>query len=43
MAEEKKQSEHLPEQEDLNVLMSRRREELEQLKKMGVNPYPYSF
>jgi len=31
------------EQEELNVLMLRRREELEQLKKLGVNPYPYEF
>lgn len=31
------------EHEDLNVLMIRRREELEELKKLGVNPYPYEF
>ncbi|MBI3787379.1 MAG: lysine--tRNA ligase [Ignavibacteriales bacterium] len=31
------------EHEDLNVLMIRRREELDQLKKLGVNPYPYEF
>ncbi|HWP82664.1 MAG TPA: lysine--tRNA ligase [Bacteroidota bacterium] len=29
--------------EDLNVLMLRRREELEQLKKLGVEPYPHEF
>ncbi len=29
--------------DDLNVLILRRREELEQLKKLGVNPYPYEF
>ena len=35
---------HLPsEHEELNVLMLRRREELEALKKLGVNPYPYDF
>jgi lysyl-tRNA synthetase class 2 len=34
------QQEHL---EDLNELMRRRREELEQLKAYGVNPYPYEF
>ena len=43
MIEEKKPSEQLPEREDLNVLMARRREELEQLKKLGVNPYPYCY
>ena len=32
-----------PEQEDLNVLMVRRREELNALKSMGVNPYPPAF
>ncbi len=31
------------EHEDLNVLMRRRREELEELKKLGVNPYPHEF
>jgi lysyl-tRNA synthetase class 2 len=31
------------EREDLNVLMIRRREELETLKKMGINPYPCDF
>jgi lysyl-tRNA synthetase class 2 len=34
---------HTPEHEDLNVLMVRRREELENLKKAGLNPYPYEF
>jgi lysyl-tRNA synthetase class 2 len=29
--------------EDLNVLMIRRREELENLKNSGINPYPYEF
>ncbi|MFH0992258.1 MAG: lysine--tRNA ligase [bacterium] len=29
--------------EDLNVLMLRRREELEELKKLGINPYPTGF
>ncbi len=33
----------LPEQEDLNTLMTRRREELQELLRRGVNPYPYSF
>ncbi len=33
----------LPEQEDLNALMTRRREELQELLQRGVNPYPYSF
>lgn len=32
-----------PEHEDLNVLMLRRREELDDLKKSGINPYPYEF
>lgn len=32
-----------PEHEDLSVLMTRRREELEELKKLGVHPYPYKF
>jgi lysyl-tRNA synthetase class 2 len=31
------------EQEELNVLMLRRREELEALKKLGIDPYPYEF
>lgn len=29
--------------EDLNALMLRRREELEELKRRGINPYPYAF
>ena len=32
-----------PEHEDLNVLMVRRREELDSLKNSGINPYPYEF
>ena len=35
--------EPLSEQEELNVLMLRRREELEALKKLGIEPYPYEF
>ncbi|HEY4613112.1 MAG TPA: lysine--tRNA ligase [Bacteroidota bacterium] len=35
--------EQVPDHEDLNVLMQRRREELEALKKLGVNPYPHEF
>ncbi|HAL56963.1 MAG TPA: lysine--tRNA ligase, partial [Bacteroidetes bacterium] len=31
------------EHEDLNVLMLRRREELDELKKLGIDPYPYEF
>jgi lysyl-tRNA synthetase, class II len=31
------------EHDDLNVLMQRRREELEQLSKLGINPYPYEY
>jgi lysyl-tRNA synthetase class 2 len=31
------------EHEDLNVLMQRRREELDALKKSGINPYAYEF
>jgi len=31
------------EQEDLNVLMLRRREELQELRKLGMNPYPHEF
>jgi lysyl-tRNA synthetase, class II len=43
MAEENKT--HLPEhdQDDINVLMVRRREELNQLTNLGINPYPYEF
>lgn len=29
--------------DDINVLMKRRREELDELKKLGINPYPYEF
>ncbi|MEE9186972.1 MAG: OB-fold nucleic acid binding domain-containing protein, partial [Bacteroidota bacterium] len=29
--------------EDLNELMRRRREELDELRKRGVDPYPYSY
>ncbi|MDE3058442.1 MAG: lysine--tRNA ligase, partial [Bacteroidota bacterium] len=29
--------------EELNVLLKRRREELEELKKLGFEPYPYEF
>ncbi len=32
-----------PEHEDLNVLMARRREELDALRAQGVNPYPSEF
>ena len=32
-----------PEAEDLNTLMMRRREELQELVRRGINPYPYSF
>jgi lysyl-tRNA synthetase class 2 len=32
-----------PQAADLNELMRRRREELEELKKRGINPYPYQF
>jgi lysyl-tRNA synthetase class 2 len=32
-----------PESTDLNELMLRRREELAELKKLGVEPYPYEF
>ena len=32
-----------PESEDLNALMVRRREELQELLQRGINPYPYSF
>jgi lysyl-tRNA synthetase class 2 len=42
MAEETK-NEKSQEIEDLNILMVRRRQELEELCKLGVNPYPYSY
>ena len=32
-----------PETSDLNELMLRRRQELEELKKLGINPYPHEF
>ncbi len=35
--------ESMSEHEELNVLMQRRREELEHLRKMGIDPYPYAF
>jgi lysyl-tRNA synthetase, class II len=41
--EEKKMHVNEPEHEDLNVLMVRRREELEQLTKLGINPFPYHY
>ncbi len=42
---EKQQQETVPQrlEEDLNDLMKRRREELDGLKALGVNPYPSSF
>ena len=43
MAEDKKTQFPEQEHEDINVLMLRRRDELEQLMKLGVNPYPYEF
>jgi lysyl-tRNA synthetase class 2 len=43
MAEDKKNHSTEQEHEDINVLMLRRREELEQLTKLGINPYPYEF
>lgn len=36
-------NQHEAYQEELNELMKRRREELEQLKAAGINPYPYTF
>ncbi len=36
-------SQSAPEHEDLNVLMVRRREELENLKNAGINPYAYEY
>ena len=36
-------TEPLQDAEDLNTLMVRRREELEELKRRGVQPYPYAF
>jgi lysyl-tRNA synthetase class 2 len=43
MAEDKRIQSTEREHEDMNVLMQRRREELEQLTKLGINPYPYEF
>ncbi len=43
MDDEKTIRSHGQDHEDLNVLMLRRREELEQLMKLGINPYPYEF
>ena len=43
MAEDKKIHSNEQEHEDINVLMLRRREELDQLTKLGINPYPYEF
>jgi lysyl-tRNA synthetase, class II len=43
MADEKRNQSNEQEHEDMNVLMVRRREELEQLTKLGINPYPYEF
>ena len=43
MAEDKKIHTLEEVHEDINVLMLRRREELEQLMKLGINPYPYEF
>jgi lysyl-tRNA synthetase, class II len=43
MAENKKTQSAEQEHEDINVLMVRRREELEQLTKLGINSYPYEF
>jgi len=43
MTEDKKTHSSEQEHEDINVLMLRRREELEQLKKLGINPYAYEF
>lgn len=43
MAEDKNTQYNVQGHEDLNVLMARRREELDQLKKLGINPFPYDF
>jgi lysyl-tRNA synthetase, class II len=42
MAEDKK-TQSAEEHEDINVLIQRRREELEQLTKLGINPYPFEY
>ena len=43
MIEDTKTPSSEQEHEDMNVLMLRRREELEQLTNLGINPYPYEF
>ena len=43
MTEDKKSHSTEHEHEDINVLMLRRQEELQQLTKLGINPYPYEF
>lgn len=43
MAEEKSLQSNEAEHEDINVLIKRRLEELDQLTKLGVNPYPHEF
>jgi lysyl-tRNA synthetase class 2 len=43
MAEETKSQSPEQDHEDVNVLIQRRREELEQLARLGINPYPYEF
>ncbi|MGD0037680.1 MAG: lysine--tRNA ligase [Bacteroidota bacterium] len=43
MTEDKKPHSIELEHEDINVLMLRRQEELQQLTKLGINPYPYEF
>jgi len=43
MTEDKKSHSIEQEHEDINVLMLRRQEELQQLTKLGINPYPYEF
>ena len=30
-------------QQELNALMARRREELDQLRKLGIEPYPHNY
>jgi len=37
------QPEHIRDAAELNELMQRRRHELEELKKLGIEPYPYEF
>lgn len=43
MENSKNQIPETPKTDDLNELMTRRRQELDELIKSGVNPYPYSF